>query len=201
MTVIPALTAAETTHVIRQLRVSSFRAFILRLSGPHMFRAPQRWRGRKHHADRYLSVIKSILVPSTGGHGDQAPFDAALQIARLSDAHIDFLHLRADPRILASSLTPSYAGMDCGLGICLDSVLENAARVADQSEQEAQAGFDTFRFHTGAPLSGATSSRSCTAGWRNEAGEVAASMVCRTTVRPTSLCSDVQDATLRLVMT
>ena len=42
-------------------------------------------------------MIKTILVPTSGGHADQAVFDTALAAARLFSAHLDFVHVRIEP--------------------------------------------------------------------------------------------------------
>src|SRR5690242_16829366 len=41
-------------------------------------------------------MIKTILVPTSGGSTDQSVFDTALSAARLFSAHIDFCHVRID---------------------------------------------------------------------------------------------------------
>lgn len=60
-------------------------------------------------------MIKYILVSATGGAGDDAVFDAALQIARPFGAHMEFLHARLDvTEVLVSMAT---GGMGLGAGV------------------------------------------------------------------------------------
>jgi nucleotide-binding universal stress UspA family protein len=47
--------------------------------------------------DRWAAaMIKTILVPTSGGSSDRAVFDTALAAARLFSAHIDFCHVRIE---------------------------------------------------------------------------------------------------------
>jgi len=56
-------------------------------------------------------MIKTILVPATGYDLDRVNFETALGVARLFDAHVDFLHLRIDPiEIYASAMASTEAG-------------------------------------------------------------------------------------------
>jgi nucleotide-binding universal stress UspA family protein len=50
-------------------------------------------------------MYKYILVPATGSRSDASVFDTALLAAKLFDAHLEFLHVRADVRELVISMT------------------------------------------------------------------------------------------------
>lgn len=60
-------------------------------------------------------MIKSILVPVSGGGADDAVFDTALAAARLFNAHLDFCHLRIDPAHALRHIP--HASFACGAAL------------------------------------------------------------------------------------
>jgi len=62
-------------------------------------------------------MIKTILVPATGGGSDAATFAAALAIARPFAAHLDMLHVRQDPVALAVAMTTDAGGGALAAGL------------------------------------------------------------------------------------
>src|SRR5215469_9578081 len=104
---------------------------------------------------REVPMIKSILVPATGSDSDNAVFASALAIARVFDAHLDFLHVRVDAAAVAATMAMDGAGSVLVTGL-VDKIDEEAKR----REGTARQLFDRFceREQLGvadAPMSGA----------------------------------------------
>ncbi len=59
-------------------------------------------------------MIKSILVSATGGTGDSVVFEAALQLARPFNAHLEFLHAKLD--VTEVLVAMASGGMGLGTG-------------------------------------------------------------------------------------
>ena len=55
-------------------------------------------------------MIKTILVPATGGDGDPSVFASALAVARQFDVHLEFLHVRPDAAAVAVSMAADGGG-------------------------------------------------------------------------------------------
>ncbi len=84
-------------------------------------------------------MIKTILVPSTSGAGDNAVFVSAAAIARRFAAHIDFLHVRVDAAAMAVAMT-SDGGGPAMLGGLVDRMEAEAA----EREEQAKRQFEDF---------------------------------------------------------
>lgn len=84
-------------------------------------------------------MIKTILVPATGGDGDAAAFAAALAIARRFDAHIDVLHVKLDPVEAAVAMTS-----DSAAGTMVGGFIEGLEKEAAAGEARARRNFDAF---------------------------------------------------------
>jgi len=92
-------------------------------------------------------MIKTILVPATGGEADAAGYAGALPIARSFAAHIDALHVRMDPVEVAVSMSTEGAG-----GTLLEGIIDSLTRDADAAEAKARAGFSEFCSREGLSL-------------------------------------------------
>jgi nucleotide-binding universal stress UspA family protein len=84
-------------------------------------------------------MIKTILVPATGGDGDIAVFASALTVARRFDAHLDFLHVRLDAAATAVSMAA-----DGGGATMVGSLITRLEEEADQREKRANQEFQSF---------------------------------------------------------
>ena len=73
-------------------------------------------------------MYRHILVPATGTACDAAVFDAAVRVARLSGAHLEFLHVRVD--VTETLLAMTAGGMGGGGAV---------QEVVDRLEGEAKA--------------------------------------------------------------
>jgi nucleotide-binding universal stress UspA family protein len=116
-------------------------------------------------------MIKSILVPATGSNSDNAVFASALAIARVFDAHLDFLHVRVDAAAVAAMMAIDGAGTVMVAGL-VDKIDEEAKN----REGTARELFDRFCEReqvavTDAPMSGARLAPS--AKWLQEVGDEA----------------------------
>jgi len=84
-------------------------------------------------------MIKTILVPATGGDGDPSVFASALAVARRFDAHLEFLHVRPD----AAAMAVGMAG-DGGGATMVGSLITRLEEEADQREKKADRQFQSF---------------------------------------------------------
>ncbi|WP_164868062.1 universal stress protein [Rhodovarius crocodyli] len=84
-------------------------------------------------------MFKQILVPATGRESDAPVFAAALTVARLFDAHLEFLHVRQDP---ADAVVAASAGDMSGVATAalVEAVTESGAR----TEALARAAYEEF---------------------------------------------------------
>ncbi len=74
-------------------------------------------------------MIKTILVPATGGDGDPSVFASALAVARRFGAHLEFLHVRPDAAAVAVSMAA-----DGGGATMVGSLITRLEEEADQRE-------------------------------------------------------------------
>jgi nucleotide-binding universal stress UspA family protein len=84
-------------------------------------------------------MIKTILVPATGGDGDPSVFASALAVARRFDAHLEFLHVRPDAAAVAVSMAA-----DGGGATMVGSLITRLEEEADQREKKADRQFQSF---------------------------------------------------------
>jgi nucleotide-binding universal stress UspA family protein len=111
-------------------------------------------------------MIRTILVPATGGDVDDIAFATALAVARRFDAHLDVLHVRIDATGMAVTLTADGGGpaMLGGLTAQLESD-------ADRREAGARQRFDEFCRREGVAERNAPSAGpGLSASWRCEVG-------------------------------
>jgi nucleotide-binding universal stress UspA family protein len=109
-------------------------------------------------------MIKSILVPATGGETDGAVFAAALTVARAAAAHLDFLHVRVDAAALAAGMATDGAGALAG------GMLEHIEQESDEREQKALQAFDRFCRRHALAVAEAPGAAKTTVQWHREIG-------------------------------
>jgi nucleotide-binding universal stress UspA family protein len=85
-------------------------------------------------------MIKTILVPATASETDGAVFEAALSVARMFSAHLDFLHVRVDP---VQAIAAMGSG-DIGGTMAAASLLDGWIAEAVQREERAEGQFRSF---------------------------------------------------------
>ena len=111
-------------------------------------------------------MIKTILVPATGGNGDAAVFAAALAAARRFDAHVDFLHVRADATAIAVAMAADAGGPPT-LGDIIDRIDADAAAREEATRQK----FDIFCAREGLAIVATPSEKAGpSARWVREVG-------------------------------
>ncbi len=84
-------------------------------------------------------MIKTILVPATGGDGDMPVFASALAVARRFDAHLEFLHVRPDAAAVAVSMAS-----DGGGATMIGSLITRLEEEAEERETKASQQFQSF---------------------------------------------------------
>jgi nucleotide-binding universal stress UspA family protein len=84
-------------------------------------------------------MIKTILVPATGGIADNAVFASALAVARPFAAHLDFLHVRLDGAAMAVTMSSEGGG-----SVMVGGLIERLDEEAESREKQARALFDQF---------------------------------------------------------
>lgn len=92
-------------------------------------------------------MIKTLLVPVTGGDADDLTFTAAHAVARAFSAHIDFLHVRLDPMEVVAMMAAEGAS-----GAAVSGLLEQLTVDADEREQRVERSFQNFCRRENVPL-------------------------------------------------
>jgi nucleotide-binding universal stress UspA family protein len=83
-------------------------------------------------------MIKTILVPAIGSDADNAVFASALTVARVFDAHLDFLHVRVDAAAMAATMATDGSGAAMVTGL-VERIEEEASQREDSARQLFQA--------------------------------------------------------------
>jgi nucleotide-binding universal stress UspA family protein len=118
-------------------------------------------------------MIKTILVPSTGGDADSMVFGAALSIARAFQAHLDVLHVRLDAVDTALGAVSEASGGS----VLVETLVEQLEREVQERETRAKRMFDELCTHERLRLVQApTESQRLTAQWHLETGDEARSL-------------------------
>lgn len=92
-------------------------------------------------------MIKTLLVPATGGAADDLAFTAALAVARAFAAHIDVLHVRLDPAEVATAIASEGAS-----GAVVSGLFDRLAADAAGREERAETLFQDFCRRENLPL-------------------------------------------------
>lgn len=83
-------------------------------------------------------MIKTILVPATGNLTDATTYPLAFAIARLSAAHVDALHVAADPVEVVVNLASDGAGAS---GVLSERLIADMKADIDARQRAAQRNF------------------------------------------------------------
>lgn len=102
-------------------------------------------------------MIRSILVVATGDPTDAATFATALAVAGPFGAHLDVLHVRADP--IGAGLAMATGA---GSGAITAGLIEQLEADAAQREARAREGFERFCAAAGPTVSGESTGQSNT---------------------------------------
>jgi len=111
--------------------------------------------------------LKSVLVPMTAAPIDRAALDLALALARPTDAHVEALYARRDPREAIA-----YAGMGTGADmVAIGPIMEQLEREGREGSERARGTFDAWRAaHAVAEAVKPDPYPHVTGGWREETG-------------------------------
>lgn len=110
-------------------------------------------------------MIKSILVPLDGSEQSLSTLTTALAAARRSDAHLDVLHVRIDPR---NAIPYLGEGMS---GALVEEVLANAESQSAERASRARRTFESFCSSNDIPLADRpTGGSGVTAAWTEITG-------------------------------
>lgn len=111
-------------------------------------------------------TIKTILAPVSAAEASRSTLETALHVARRFDAHIDVLHVRADPR----GLVPyTGEGMD---GSMIEEIMEVTEREGGERAARSKELFDTFCAEQGLTVADSPSAgqQGPTIAWSTEIG-------------------------------
>lgn len=82
--------------------------------------------------------MKMILVPLRGLEGDDALLDAAFEVAKRFNSHVEALHVRPDPAELLHATSMAFPGA------LRQSVIEVGQKQAEEMAKQARANFDAY---------------------------------------------------------
>jgi nucleotide-binding universal stress UspA family protein len=108
------------------------------------------------------AMIRTILVPATGGDEDPGTFITAVQVARTLDSHLDFLHVRIDPAVLAAAFAT-------GGGMVPAQMINDLEAEATQREDRVRTFVHEFCTCEGIQMSSANY-QGVSAQWHREIG-------------------------------
>lgn len=115
-------------------------------------------------------MIKSILVPATGGDADVATYPQAFAVARAFAAHVDALHVAADPLEVAVNLSADGGGAS---GMLLERMIDDMKAEIDQRERDAHRIFVEACRGEGIKIESAKDVGGASAQWHVEVGQEA----------------------------
>jgi nucleotide-binding universal stress UspA family protein len=117
-------------------------------------------------------MFKYILVPATGAETDVPVFATALAVARLSAAHVEFLHVRLDVQRTVAAI----ASADMGVGTGYDQIISSLEQDVAEREKKAEVLFREFCQREGMTISSEASIHQASAEWSTETGEESESL-------------------------
>lgn len=116
-------------------------------------------------------MFKTMLVSAGGAITDTPVFETALAAARLSGAHLVFLHVRVDVRDVIASMASGELGAGVGMDGLIDDMEADAARL----QGEAKSAVEAFCARAQIAMTDAAmvgSGSGVTAEWRTEIGRL-----------------------------
>lgn len=88
-------------------------------------------------------AIKVVLAPLFGVPADEAALATALAVARKFSAHIDIMHIRADPRTMIPYIGEGMSGA------LIEEMIASAEQQADERAKRVRQTFDDWRAKSG----------------------------------------------------
>ncbi len=119
-------------------------------------------------------MFKTILVPAGGAVADTPVFATALAVARMSGAHLVFLHVRLDIRDVIVSMAAGDLGAGGVMGGMIDEMEADGARLqaTTKAAVEAFCAREQIAMTDTAPT-GTSGARAVTGEWRTDIGRLA----------------------------
>ena len=116
-------------------------------------------------------MIKTILIPATGSDSDAAVFTTALGVARLFDAHMEFLHVSIDPvEVLATAMASVDAG---GAGVMAAEWIDRLETDAQEQAEKTRRAVEEFCEREAIPIHPTFDPSRISASWHGEKGREA----------------------------
>jgi len=113
-------------------------------------------------------MFKYILVPATGAATDAPVFATALAVARLSAAHLAFLHVRVDVQQVLMAMAAAEMG---GGGLGYDRIVESLEQDVTSRQKQAEQAFHAFCERERLAVSSEPSAELPSAEWMMETGD------------------------------
>lgn len=108
--------------------------------------------------------IKVILAPLYGVPSDEKALAAAGTAARRFGAHVDVLHVRADPRTMIPYIGEGMSGA------LIEEMIASAEQQADERAARVRKTFDAWRDKAGVPLGKPPAGGGASCGWTETIG-------------------------------
>lgn len=108
-------------------------------------------------------AIKVILTPLFGAPSDEAALASALAVAKKFSAHIDVMHIRADPRTMIPYIGEGMSGA------LIEEMIASAEQQAEERAQRVRQTFDAWSAKAGLPA-GKTASAGPNYAWIEDTG-------------------------------
>jgi len=147
-------------------------------------------------------MIKTILIPATGSHTDEATFASALTVGRMFDAHLEFLHVRVDAAATAAAMAADGGGVPV-IGGLVEQIEQEARQRGERAgelfrrfcERERLAAVDTPTGQPG-PSAQWLDARGDEAYWVAEYGRSADLVLISRPVNDQGVAADAIETTL-----
>jgi nucleotide-binding universal stress UspA family protein len=114
------------------------------------------------------AMIKTILIPVSTFEANNAAFRTGLNVARLFDSHMEFLHVGIDPvEVMAAAMTSADGG---GIGPFAGEWLSHLESEAKEQAEKARSAVEDFCQDEGIPFQPGFDASRISASWHSEKG-------------------------------
>lgn len=117
-------------------------------------------------------AFKVVLTPLYGVPSDESALATAVAVARKFAAHVDVMHVRADPRTMIPYIGEGMSGA------LIEEMITSAEQQAEERARRVRAAFDDWRAKTGLALA-ETASEGPSCNWVETVGRPDASVARR----------------------
>ncbi len=109
-------------------------------------------------------TIKVVLAPQYGVPGDESGLAAAMVVAKRFSAHVDVMHVRADPRTMIPYIGEGMSGA------LIEEMITSAEQQADERAAKVRKQFDLWREKAGLPLKEGPDGKGPSCAWIESVG-------------------------------